>query len=120
LNRSAGQRALLLLSILCAAVPFAFGAIRAIATGSDLRSLWMALASGAGTAGIMAANGVRARPLGSVLGLSVLVFAVATLPAFVTGYLLGVTVGPGGMIVAGSMGLCWAAHFFLRSLSLPS
>jgi uncharacterized membrane protein HdeD (DUF308 family) len=96
------------LAIGFAALPFAFGMIRAFKTGTDLRYVWVALAAMMG--GIIATAVVRrlARPPGTA-ALVVAVFVASGVLAVVTAMLLGTQIGPGLLIVAGSFAACFAA-----------
>lgn len=90
-----------LLSAAFAVAPFAFGLFRYVQTGTDLRMLWMALAS------FIGAIIVVAMKLNSAA--TVITFIVATAFAAVAGFLLGATAGPGAIMVAAVFGFCWAA-----------
>ena len=113
------ERRLYVLSILFATAPFAFGLIRLVETGSDLRILWMSLASFFGTFLLTAIAKMRTRVPGAVLGFSVAVLATATLLAAATAYLLGATSAVGVWAVAFVLGLCWASASALYTGSRP-
>src|SRR5262249_59960805 len=95
------------LSILFAALPLAFGLIRAIKTGHDFRYVWVALASVVGAAIVSVAG-----------GRSVAVFVVATLSAMIVAAALGTTANAGMAVVTASVGFCFAAPFLLRPWAL--
>jgi hypothetical protein len=102
---SAAARAL---SAILAAIPFAFGVIRAIETGTDVRYLWVALAAmGGGMIVTAVARGVR-RPLG-VAALVVAVFVMSAVCAVLAALLLGTRLGPGILVVAAGFAACFAA-----------
>jgi len=96
-----------ILAMFAAALPFAFGMIRAISTGNDFRYLWVAMAAMCG--GMLVTAGVRAsgRAFGppAVFGA---VFVFAGVLAVIAALLLGTRLGPGILIVAGSFAGCFA------------
>jgi uncharacterized membrane protein len=106
-------------SILFAAVPFAFALVRALQTGYDLRFVWMAFASFLGAAVVMAVGKTRSRNPKGVLALSALVLVIATLLAGFVAFLVGARSVAGAGIVAFAFGLCWAASYALNALSRP-
>ena len=97
------------LSILFAAVPFGFAAIRALRSGYDFRYFWLALASLLGASAVMGAGKMDARLPNSPAALAIGVFVIATSLALLTAWLLGTILGPASFIVASSFGLCHAA-----------
>lgn len=104
------------LAVVFAATPLAFGLIRFVRTGSDLRYLWIALASLAGAAAVSTA---RRRPRGQLVpavAQSAAAFLFATLLAVALGLLLGTSLNPGLLVVAGSFGLCYAASSLCYAL----
>jgi hypothetical protein len=119
MRRSPREKSLFLLSILFAAAPFAFGLLRALRTGSDIRMLWMALASFLGAAVVMVFVKARGERSKSVLALSAVVFVIATLLAGLAALLLGATAPAGVWGVAIVFGLFWAASYALDTLSRP-
>ena len=96
-----------ILAMIAAAIPFAFGMIRAITTGTDLRYLWVAMAAMCG--GMLVHAGVRAsgRAVGpaAVFGA---VFLFSTVLAVVAAMLLGTRFGPGILVVAAGFAGCFA------------
>ena len=106
--------------MLLAAVPFAFGGIRFLTTGHDLRYVWMAVASA------LCAGAVLVRPGSPAVArrARMVVAAVASASgATVTAILLGATAAAGIAIVAVAFGLCSASGMGLvvRSrVSAPS
>lgn len=104
------------LSILFGAAPFAFGLIRLVQTGRDFRLLWMAVASFVGALIVMAIVRVSSRQL-TVRTLALGTFVGSALLAEVTGFMLGARAGPGTVMVAFVLALCWAAScaFYLWS-----
>jgi hypothetical protein len=119
MRRSPRKRLIYFLSILFAAVPFAFAFLRALRTGYDLRFLWMAFASFFGTAVVMAVAKTWSRRPSGVLALSALVLVIATLLAGLAAFLLGAKSVAGAGIVALAFGVCWAASYALNALSRP-
>ena len=109
------ERRIRALSIAFAAVPFVFALIRAVQTGSDLRYLWVALASQLGATMVMVVGRASSRGLKVRAALSAGAFVVATLCAVLVAVLLGTRVGPGILVVASAFGLCAAAGSALAS-----
>ncbi len=106
-----------LLSIAFAALPLAFGLVRAVSTGNDLRYVWVALASLLGAAAIMAvARSSRGGPLVAV-AMSAAVFVTSTFLAMLAALLLGTRMALGMLVVAASFGLCCAASCLLDKLA---
>ena len=104
------------LAIVFAAMPFAFGLIRAIRTGYDLRYVWVALASLCGPIAIATVTRRSARPTGLVV-LTAGAFAGATLLAMVAGWLVGANPGLGLLVVASAFGFCFAFSYFCHVLA---
>jgi hypothetical protein len=117
--RSQRERALYLLSLLFAIAPFAFGVLRALRPGHDLRMLWMAFAAFLGASAIEAIGKARSHKGKLVVAFSALTFIVTTLAAAMTGYLLGATSAPGVWGVAIVFGVQWTASYALDTLSRP-
>lgn len=113
------SRAVGALSIVCAALPFAFGVIRAVETrGRDLRYILVALAALSGAAAVFAAARPHTRTRRMAAALFVAVFMGATLLAVVAAMLLGTILGPGILVVASAFGFCMAAASVLRNLTV--
>jgi drug/metabolite transporter (DMT)-like permease len=104
------------LSIVFAAVPFAFATIRAISTRHDVRYVWVALGSLLG--GVIGMLLVRAagRSQRLLVATAAASFAGATLFAMAAALLLGTRLGPGMLVVASSFALCTAASCLLQVL----
>jgi hypothetical protein len=119
MRRSAGERLLYSLSILFATIPFAFGLIRAVSTGYDLRYLWLAFASFLGAAGVIAVGKSRGRKPVGALPLSAMVLVIATLLAGLAAFLLGAKSVAAAGIVAFGFGFCWAASYAFYAPSRP-
>jgi len=113
----ARSRLLSLLALAAAATPFAFGMIRAVTTGNDVRYIWVALASGAATAAVMTTRKRAAGKLRGALTISAAVFVIATAAAALAARLLGTAVGPGMLVVATAFGLCFAFAACLRAMA---
>jgi len=116
MQRSFQNRLLHAVSILFAAVPFAFALIRAFETGGrDLRYVWVALAALCGAAATI----LIARPYGggpnAAVALSAGVFVIATLLAVCAALLLGTRLGPGILVVGSAFGFCFAVGCLLHS-----
>jgi len=105
------------LGVLATLVPFAFGAIRAITTGSDFRYIWMALAAALGLAAVTVTLRRRAQTQNDILTRSAGVCVLAAVLAAAAGYALGARSSISVWIVALSFGLCEAVGFALATLS---
>jgi len=119
MKRSPRELLILFLSILFAAIPFAFGLIRAVSTGYDVRYLWMATASFLVAARVMAVGITRNRKPIGVLALSSLILVIATLFAGLAAFFLGARSVAAAGIVAFAFGFCWAASYAFYALSRP-
>ena len=106
------------LSIVFAALPIAFGLIRAITTGTDLRYLWLAFAALLSAAGVMVLGRAYASQPFARVALSAGAFVISTLFAMSTALLLGTTFNFGMLIVASAFGLCCAASCLLHTLTV--
>ena len=103
------------LSIVFAALPFAFGAIRAVQTGGrDLRYILVALAAVSGAAAVKAAAGRFGRRPRMAAAFFVAVFMGSTLVAVIAALLIGTILGPGILVVASAFGFCLAAASLLH------
>jgi len=98
------------LSIALASIPFAFGVIRAVRGGGDVRYVAVAAAGFVGAALTVAIG----RRIASVFALAVAVFVVSTLTAVAGALPMGTRLGPGILIVASGFGLCFAAGAWLH------
>ena len=101
-------------SLVFAALPFAFGAIRAVKTGEDVRYLWVALASGIGAFAV--AQVTATRPSVRAPAAAVLAFAVSGAAGIAAAMLLGTKLGAGILVVAASFAACFAAACLLSVL----
>lgn len=107
------------LSIVAAAVPFAFALIRAVTTGSDFRYFWVALASLLGAVTVVTVGrrygGSPAAAFAAASG----IFVVATLFALAAALLIGTMAGLGLLVVAAAFGFWFAVAgvFYLRAAS---
>src|SRR6185295_10002227 len=119
MKRSHRDWRILGISILFAAVPVAFAAVRAVRTGYDFRYLWVALASLLGASMVMVVGAVTSRRPNSAAALSAGVFVIATLLAVQAAWLLGIRVGPGSLVVGSGFGFCCAASCALHVLARP-
>ena len=104
------------LAILIATMPFAFALIRALRTGSDVRYIWVALASLAGAGAVLKVGRSYGRTLPFYLALSGAVFVAATLSGISAALLLGTKLGLGILIVGASFGLCFAVSCLFLAL----
>jgi len=95
-------------STLIALVPFAFGVVRAVRTGQDLRYLWVALAALIGAVVPIGLGRARARRSAASAALAVTALFPSILCAMLAARLLGTVMGPGILVVAAAFGLCFA------------
>jgi len=111
---------LLLAAMMFAAVPVAFGAIRAITTGDDVRYLWMAGAAMIGSLAVVPWTSVVAPPAAVRLVRGMLAIACGTACAAVTAVVQGARSVPSVAIVALSFGLCTGASAACMMLARES
>jgi len=104
------------LSILFGVIPFAFGLVRAVRTGDDLRYVWVAFGALVGATIALAIT--RAQRMASV-GLGLTAFTLATLLATAVALLLGTQFGPGVLVVTSGCGGCLAASCVLYARAHP-
>jgi hypothetical protein len=102
------------LSLLAAAVPFAFALVRAIRTGTDFRYFRVALASLVGAAAATAVLRVRTGRAMADVALAAGVFAAATMSAVLAALWSGTRLGPGVIAVGSAFGFCFAAAVLLN------
>jgi hypothetical protein len=103
-------------STLAAAVPFAFALIRALTTGSDVRYLWVALASLVGAAvTATVVGGLRSNARRLIAAPAIFVFA--TFMAVAAALVIGTRLGLGILIVGAAFGFWFAVagHLYLRA-----
>jgi hypothetical protein len=104
------------LAMFFAGIPFAFGMIRALETGTDVRYIWVALAAMLG--GILATSVARRlRQAPTTGGLVAAVFVASAINAGVAGRLLGTQMGPGLLIVAAGFAACFAAATLVATVA---
>lgn len=113
-------RALLLwATVILAAIPFAFGLIRAVRTGHDVRYVWLALA---GACGAFAISAIAREYHDSWV--RVLVFCASFLTSAVlavcAGLALGTRLGPGLIVVAAGFAGCFSFASLLNILARQS
>lgn len=114
MKRILNSRRLFALSIVVAAVPFAFALVRAVSTGYDVRYFWVALASLLGAMATIAVGRAHLRGPSSFVALVVAVFVIATLLAVFAGVLIGTTLGLGIIVVGAAFGFCFAVAALLH------
>jgi hypothetical protein len=102
-----------LLSFLLAAVPFAFGLIRAAQTGHDFRYLWTAAASLVGATVATAAVPARARAPVARMARAAAAVAMSSIGAAMTAWLLGARSVPAVAVVSLAFGSCSSASRLL-------
>ena len=96
----------LLIALLAAAVPVAFGGIRAVTTGIDFRYLWMAAAAILGSMASVPGWRSGARSATVPLGRAFSAVALGSVCAAAMGVLQGARSVPSVALVAVSFGLC--------------
>jgi hypothetical protein len=119
MKRTFQEKGMYFLAILFATAPFAFGIIRFLRTGRDLRILWLAFASLIGAFAVRMIAKERSPKSTSAFLFSGLTFVVSALLGGLTGYLLGATAGAGVWGVAIVLAISWAASYFFYTLSSP-
>ena len=106
-----------LLGVLVAALPVAFGFVRAISTGDDFRYLWLAAAAILGSLAVMwpeyRAPGTARTAPARVVG----ALASGAACAAATAIVLGATAGPGVAIVAVAFGICTGTGMLLGTVA---
>ena len=101
-------------SVALLGTPVAFGVIRALTTGNDLRYLWLAAAAILGSMAVAFAGGTAAG--GPIPGGRTLFSVVAgAAGATAVALLMGTKAGPGIAVVALSFGLCTGAGAVLAA-----
>ena len=95
-------------------LPFAFGLIRAVTTGQDVRYLWVAAAGFLGAALVTVPARSREGSIRPHIGAAALAFVAATVLAVCAAIVLGTRLGPGLLVVGASFGLCFAAASLLH------
>jgi len=119
-----GSRSRLLdaMAITFGLLPFAFGLIRAVTTGQDVRYLWVAAAGFLGAALVTVAARSRDGSTRPHVVAAALALVAATVLAVCAAIVLGTRLGPGLLVVGASFGLCFAAasllHLQARSIEL--
>ena len=117
MRRSRQERGFQALSILFGAAPFAFGLVRAVRTGYDLRYVWVAVAALIGATVGMAVGKAYSRRPSVTVALSAASFVLATLLAIGAALLVGTRLGPGVLVVGSAFGFCCAAGCVFHTLA---
>ncbi len=120
MNRSRTQQLSLVTAAVFGAAPLAFGVVRAVASGGDLRMLWMAIIASVFAASVLVAAVGKRRTRQAVMTQATVILIVATLLAGGLGFMLGATAGPGVWAVALVLGLCLAASSVFIAVSRSS
>jgi FtsH-binding integral membrane protein len=110
------ERLIFLLAILLGAMPFAFGVLRALTTGTDFRYLWVAIASSVGANGVLRLAKAGERTPRAVVALWAIALVIATLLAGMVAYYVGARNSAALWIVALSFALCSATSASLIAL----
>ena len=111
------RQLLLLVAVLLAVVPVAFGSVRAIETGDDFRYLWLAAAAILGSLAVMVPAYRGPGPARVSVGRAVSASATGAACAAATAFILGATAGPGVAIVAVGFGLCTGTGMVLGAVA---
>ena len=111
------RQLLLLVAVLLAVVPVAFGSVRAIETGDDFRYLWLAAAAILGSLAVMVPAYRGPGPASVSVGRAVSASATGAACAAATAFILGATAGPGVAIVAVGFGLCTGTGMVLGAVA---
>jgi hypothetical protein len=106
-----------ILSILLAAVPFAFALIRAFQTGTDFRYLWLAIAALFSAALVMVLGKAREGRRNVVLALWAVAFFTSTLVTVFVGRLLEARSSTAIWVIAVAFGLFSSTGQLLYTLS---
>ena len=113
-----GRPVVLIAAILLLALPVAFGIIRVVNTGNDVRYLWLAAAAILGSFAAAMPLGRRASPPARITALQTTgAVAAGSVCAAAAGILLGTTANLGLAIVATSFGLCTGTGVMLAALA---
>ena len=111
---------LLLAAAMAAAVPVAFGVIRAVTTGDDVRYLWMAAAAILGSMAFVPWRSGAARSSTLPIGRGMAAIVSGTVCAAVMAVIQGARSVPGVAIVAVSFGLCTGMSAMFAMLARAS
>ena len=95
-------------------LPFAFGLIRALTTGQDVRYLWVAAAGFVGAALVTVQARSRNGSTGPHIAAAAVAFVAATVLAVFAAMILGTRLGPGLLVVGAAFGLCFAVASLLH------
>ena len=109
---------LLALAVVFAAVPVAFGLIRAVQTGRDVRYVWVAAAGACGAVVVTAiarAHGDSSTPVLVFCGS----FLMSGVLALCAGLAVGTRLGPGLLVVAAGFAGCFSIASVLAVLARP-
>jgi hypothetical protein len=98
-------------------VPVAFGVIRAVSTGDDVRYLWLAGAAILGSMAVIPLGGGASGRAHVTLWRVLAAVAAGAICAGVTAILMGATAGPGVAIVATAFGLCTGTGAMFATLA---
>ena len=117
MSNSRRQPWLLLAAALAAAVPVAFGVIRAVTTGDDVRYLWMAGAAILGSLAVVPWRSSVTRASTVAIGRGMAAIACGTMCAAVLAVIQGARSVPSVAIVAVSFGMCTGTSAVLAMLA---
>jgi hypothetical protein len=101
------------LAVVFAAVPLAFGLIRAFRTGRDVRYMWVAAAGACGAIVVTAIARVYGDNSSPALVLCAS-FVMSAVLAVCAGLALGTTLGPGLLVVAAGFAGCFSVASLLN------
>lgn len=119
MKRSPREQLIFLAAILFTAAPIAFGVIRALQTGSDLRYLWVAIAAYLGANVVMSAGKARSRTTSGVFTLAIAATVIGTIVAGLAAKFMTHTASSAAWLVALFFAFCFAAGSALYAISRP-
>ena len=111
------RQLLLLVAVLLAVVPEAFGSVRAINTGDDFRYLWLAAAAILGSLAVMVPAYRAPGPMRVSAWRAVGAITTGAACAAAMAVVQGATAGPGVAIVAVAFGLCTGTSMVLGAVA---
>jgi hypothetical protein len=120
MTNSGRRRLMVVAAALFAMVPVAFGVIRAVSTGTDVRYLWLAGAAILGSMAVMPLGGGASGRASVSLLRALAAVAAGAICAGVVAIIMGAKAGPGIAIVAIAFGLCTGAGAIFATLARQS
>ena len=109
-----------IVSVLSAALPFAFAIIAAWLPRHDIRFLWLAIGGLAGMLLVMRLSRGRVGGSGMVLGVAATILVVALILDAIIIRMMMARLAPGALVVALGFSLCFSFSYVLAALSAQS